>query len=493
MRVSIKLHIPASAQGARVTLTDTFGVTGRESPMIRSKNLLTERQKFCVLLTSYVRPSYPLHFSTAIAARISLRCIVSRVEGFTYSGGSGFSMNGVLMQSSFSANDHATAADAPNAVELPNARDVPRTTPSWLARIFEARAARRSPVPRRADSAALLAFVPEDRLRVTHSRRRLAWLVTASAGIVAAVGFAAAARIRERPVADPAATVQSGRVTINTRPEAAEVVIDGQRQGTTPVSLTLTPGPHLMAIRLNGTERVVPLAVAAGSETSHYLELAVPESRATSRGRLSVATHPPGARVKIDGRLYGTSPVEVADVTAGRHVVSVESDTASAERTITVGFGDTTSVVFSLPRDATTAAQAGWVTIAAPFDVQVLERGEVIGSSDATKLMMAAGRHEVVLVNQGLGYQESRRVDVLPGRVATVRIEPPKAAVSVNARPWANVTIDANDLGQTPIANVLVPIGRHRVTFRHPQLGDREQTVVVTTKGPNRITADLNR
>jgi hypothetical protein len=31
------------------------------------------------------------------------------------------------------------------------------------------------------------------------------------------------------------------------------------------------------------------------------------------------------------------------------------------------------------------------------------------------------------------------------------------------------------------------------VIFRHPQFGERRQTIVVTTKGPNRIAMDLSK
>jgi hypothetical protein len=65
--------------------------------------------------------------------------------------------------------------------------------------------------------------------------------------------------------------------------------------------------------------------------------------------------------------------------------------------------------------------------------------------------------------------------------------------LSANARPWADVWIDGNDVGQTPIANLAVPIGTHQVIFRHPQFGERRQTIVVTTNGPNRIAMDLSK
>jgi len=74
-----------------------------------------------------------------------------------------------------------------------------------------------------------------------------------------------------------------------------------------------------------------------------------------------------------------------------------------------------------------------------------------------------------------------------------IRVDPPKATVSVNARPWAEILLDGTSVGQTPIANLLVTVGPHEMVFRHPQLAERKQTVVVTAKGPNRIAADLTK
>jgi hypothetical protein len=65
--------------------------------------------------------------------------------------------------------------------------------------------------------------------------------------------------------------------------------------------------------------------------------------------------------------------------------------------------------------------------------------------------------------------------------------------VSVNARPWADVIIDGKDVGQTPIANLRLPIGTHQAIFRNPEFGERRQSIVVTAKGPNRFAVDLTK
>ena len=59
--------------------------------------------------------------------------------------------------------------------------------------------------------------------------------------------------------------------------------------------------------------------------------------------------------------------------------------------------------------------------------------------------------------------------------------------------PWAEVLVDGRVLGETPLANLQLPIGVHQLVFRHPDLGERAQTVTVRLDGPNRVTADLRR
>ena len=50
--------------------------------------------------------------------------------------------------------------------------------------------------------------------------------------------------------------------------------------------------------------------------------------------------------------------------------------------------------------------------------MEIREQGRLIGTTDADRLMIAAGRHELDLVNESLGYRATRVVQVGPGKVA---------------------------------------------------------------------------
>ena len=286
-----------------------------------------------------------------------------------------------------------------------------------------------------------------------------------------------------------AAAVPTGRLTVVTRPAGAVLTVDGADHGVTPLAMSLDAGDHVVTVRLGQAERVIPVTVGAGSDIVQDLEMTPAVPREVF-GQLSIGTDPPGASVTVDGQSSGTSPLTVEHLTVGEHLIAVASATGSAERRVTITAGQAASVLFSLPKAA--GPIGGWLSVSAPFDLQVVEHDEVIASGSA-KIMVAAGRHDIVLTNPALGYQESRRVEVTAGQTTAIRIDAPVVTINVNARPWADVAIDGTDLGQTPISNASVSVGSHQMVFRHPQFGERRETVLVTVKGPNRVAVDLTK
>jgi hypothetical protein len=125
--------------------------------------------------------------------------------------------------------------------------------------------------------------------------------------------------------------------------------------------------------------------------------------------------------------------------------------------------------------------------------MQLREDGALIGTTEAQRLMLASGDHEIEVVNDRLAYRSAHRVTIAPGRTAVLAIELPRGTMSLNALPWAEVFVDGERIGETPIANLSRPIGPHEVVFRHPQYGERRETVLVTAAQPARLGIDLRR
>jgi serine/threonine-protein kinase len=65
--------------------------------------------------------------------------------------------------------------------------------------------------------------------------------------------------------------------------------------------------------------------------------------------------------------------------------------------------------------------------------------------------------------------------------------------MSFNATPWAEVWVDGQHIGETPLANISVPVGNHDVLFRHPELGEKHVRSVVTLTSPAKVSVDMRQ
>jgi hypothetical protein len=113
-------------------------------------------------------------------------------------------------------------------------------------------------------------------------------------GVVCAVAAFAAVRAWFAPVRAAAVA----KLSVDTQPTGAELLIDGQPRGRTPATFSIDPGAHTLAVRSSGVERVAQLTLAAGAQVAQYFELTA-NTPAVAPGRLSIVTDPPGLRVAV--------------------------------------------------------------------------------------------------------------------------------------------------------------------------------------------------
>ena len=291
------------------------------------------------------------------------------------------------------------------------------------------------------------------------------------------------------PVA-PAPVVQTGTAMFSSVPDGALISIDGVARGTTPIRLSLAAGAHRVQITSGDVSRTIPITVEPGGVVSQYVELAV--APPAQGGKLEINSDPSGASVRIDGVLRGVTPLVVSDVPPGQHKITVTGQDSVVNRTVNVTSGATSTVVVSAtPTRATSSG--GWLIIDAPIEMEISEGGRLLGTSRSDRLMLPVGSHVIDIANPSLEFVGRRTVEIAAGKTVTVPVALPFGRLSANAIPWAEVFIDGKGFGTTPLGDLSLAIGTHEVVFRHPQLGERRQTVTVKAQAPARVGVDLRK
>ncbi len=289
-------------------------------------------------------------------------------------------------------------------------------------------------------------------------RKRNPWLALGSVLALATAGWIAFVMLRpttERapieltqeapgteataPLAPPVVRAL-GMVRVITDPPGARVLLDGHDTGLlTPATVAeIEPdSPHALVVVLDGwTAANVSLNVQAGALEEVRLTLER-TPLGVNEHLVTITTDPPDARVQLDSAWHeGGSPYSLR-VSARRYRLRVVRDGYRMfERAISLPGGQESSMRIDLERERGRAALA--------------REGERTGSSH-------------------------------PGRV------------TIDARPWCNVSLDGTPLGQTPIVNRAVASGTHTVSCTNPELGRSRTVQIQVTPGETsrtRITLD---
>ena len=299
---------------------------------------------------------------------------------------------------------------------------------------------------------------------------------------------------------------EQGSLRIETSKPGVDVLISGKTVGRTPVSMVLPPGSYPVKLAGAGGERDFTVDLTRGATVVRHVDMPeVPPPTATTGsalGSLLIQTEPSRLPVLVDGVEKGKSPLSVTDVSPGEHQIAVRGEKTTVRRSLTVKANENTVLMISAgverpaaaaPAASASSAAAGWLTVQSAVELSILEAGRVIGTTQADRVMMPAGDHKIELSNESLGFVVRRAVLIESGKTAAIKIEAPTGMLNINAQPWAEVWVDGQRVGETPIGNLVRPIGRHQVVLRHPEFGERRETVTVTLRQPARLGVDMRK
>jgi hypothetical protein len=135
------------------------------------------------------------------------------------------------------------------------------------------------------------------------------------------------------------------RLTIQSQPDSAAVVIDSLEKGVTPARFdSLTPGLHTMLIKKKGYF-VKKITTMLSPDSLHAISVVL-----VRPGGIAVRTEPAGATLYLDNKETGTTPFENTKLKPGAYALRLErAHYQTVERSVTVAEAACDTLFITLP------------------------------------------------------------------------------------------------------------------------------------------------
>ena len=305
-----------------------------------------------------------------------------------------------------------------------------------------------------------------------------------------------------------------GVISLSSDPPGAAIWLDGNRTAErTPATLSELPiGTYEIRLTSEGlaphTETVEITEAAPSASVS--ATLSVPTADAF--GAVQVRTTPPGATVLLDGSAHDeVTPTTVPEITPGtEHTVAITLDGyVTVTRTMTLQAGQVETLNLPLEREPLGEHESWLVVHTDPETASVTIDGETYETGSPYEFRRAAEPVRVRVAR--LGYEAQEREVALEGgqtvearfdlerirsggmrmQMSMVSSDGPPGALTFDARPWCNVSIDGRSVGQTPIVNRSLSAGSHRIRCVHPELGTKNLSVTIESGQTTRRRVSL--
>ncbi len=277
------------------------------------------------------------------------------------------------------------------------------------------------------------------------------------------------------------------RLRVSSEPPGASILLNGRPTGLTtseqgvelPIS-GVEKDSVLVEVKRDGYE-TASTEVELGADPPEPLEFVL---AATVRS-FSLETTPPGAAVRLDGKvLDGVTPLTIEIPASGDHELTVSrQDYQSATVRLTEAQPLPTTPVVLTP-----LARPGTVVVESPYPVAIRRGASVVAPEDPSpSVQLRPGSYELRLVAKSVFLDRAFEVQVGEGESTTIRT-PALGKVNVRANPGnCTVRIDGFSAGAPPFMNREIVEGPHEFVFTWPGGETDTQRIAVQAGKPSYV------
>ncbi len=276
-------------------------------------------------------------------------------------------------------------------------------------------------------------------------------------------------------------TPPTGTFIITSIPDKAEVFIDDELKGLTPLSIKVPADKsYKITVKRRGFKPwsavLSPPAGAVQKVDTGKLE---PEIKTA---RLRIDTDPPGAIIYLNDKNTGkATPAVLDNLEIGKEftlVIKKEGYEKLVKRFKFESEGEK-SRIFKLVRIPKKQKISKFVTVLITSDPQgaiVKINGRRRGKTPITLDKFVRGKkYKIEVTKEGYKTVAKNIKFTRDYNRQSFKLKPSYGTISINAIPWAHVTIDGKNIGDTPIINRRIPAGTHILEFEHPDYGISRQ------------------
>ncbi len=278
---------------------------------------------------------------------------------------------------------------------------------------------------------------------------------------------------------------QNCSVVIESKPTKAEIYIDGNNSGVTPVTIdSVKTGEHLVEVKLDGYETwSKQINVDTKRKTSLTAELT------PKYGSISLSSEPTKAKIFLDGIEVGTTPASLRSVPHGDHLVKVKMDGYSVlEKNVNIEPGK--EIVLTAKLQVNT----GSVNIKSqPDNAKIYLDGKSVGTTPESIASMNPGIYEIKVEMENYDvWTETVNVEIGKENAITAVLQRSTGSIMVESKPTnAIIFVDGKKIGHTPEIVMSSAKGTHVIEVRMEGYDTWEKTLYIEPGAEKSITVNL--